>query len=432
MTQDCAFDVRHLGLGRGPVSPLRDRAFAMPIAGLGRTLVRPDEGTAVYHTPEHFHGVSGMPAGVGQPKGGGDTKPVIHVDMPGVSSPDRGNIGPGASWEGNIGHASSGSGHSAELMPGNEELFPHGHYTPKSPNYSGVVGLPEGVGRAPTGFGLTTITLPYSCPAGTGWKGLSSTGALFLQVSAIIASAMPPGSGVAPEPDGWVYFTIPGVGSGRFRYSPSFGAIQTCVAQSVAAPSPPVNPPATSGAAVVGVSFSAAGAPTVQYSANPLGPSFFALPLPPNAPPPGVVTFVTAPGLGQFSWVLVTPSPGQRPSAPPPGVSLPGAWALVRPHFWMWYPAPPRTLAVVNTYFVYTNSDQLFGIPNPGLPRPTAPPPQLAGTTAGIGQWINSGPGYWAWAPSMSTALAPVTSYAWLWALLLVGGAGIGAYYLLD
>jgi hypothetical protein len=405
MTQDCAFDVRHLGLGR-PASSPRDRAFAMPIAGLGLT----------------------QPSGVGE----------INMPQQKIES---------TPWHSYVGPAAGSSGKSAELMPGGEELFPHGgHYTNK-PGYHGINGLPEGVGREPTGVGIS-VTPPtplfssanvISCPAGFDWvaafpPAASSpsvpqlTPALFNWISGW--AALYPARAAA---DGNFYFHL-GTPSGTpLQFSPGFNSVSVCAkVATVVHPSGGVVVPASGGAATVGVAFSAAGVPTVKYSANPLGAAFFALPLPPNAPPPGVPTFVTAPGMGQFSWVLVTPVPGQRPTAPPPGAALPGVWALVRPHFWMWYPSPPRTLAVVNTYFVYTNSDQLLGIPNPGLPRPTAPPPQVAGTAAANGQWINSGPGYWAWAPTMSMSATPTTSYAWLWALLLVGGVGAGAYYLLD
>jgi hypothetical protein len=459
MTQDCAFDVRHLGFGRAPASPPRDRAFAMPITGLGLTLRAPTTQEAIYHTPEHFHGVAGMPAGVGQPGGWREVTPGgtnLTPEPRSSGGGPRGNIGSGGTSSGSasnvggegggrLGPAAGSSGPSEELSAGNEGLFPRGavYHTPG--HFQGINGLPTGVGqegafaqdatRLVRGLGqvstITTFTPLVTCPNGSSWVSLPSTnsfhGYSYAQVVANLNSYLTSGGG-AVAADSRLYFTLGGGAS--LRYNPSTGVISRCTVNTAVVPvSPPVVPVAAGGAAVVGVAFSSTGASQVQYSANPLGPAFFALPLPPNAPAPGVPTFVTAPGLGQFSWVLVTPTPGSRPNAPPPGVTLPGVWALVRPHFWMWYPSPPRTLAVVNTYFVFTNSDQLLGVPNPGLPRPTAPPPQLAGTAAGVGQWINSGPGYWAWAPTMTVV---PTSYAWLWALLLLGGAGVGAYYLLD
>lgn len=312
-------------------------------------------------------------------------------------------------------------------MPGNAELFPHGGKYPNRPDWHGIAGLPTGVGQL---VNHITWTKPLSCPAGSRWVPVTEAMLSPYSISQVVnLLTKEVSSGFsAPASDGWVYFTISGTSGVQFRGAIGSGStygIQCCVASAV--------PVAVGGTATVGVAFSMTGVPTVRYSANPLGSAFFALPLPPNAPPPGVPTFVTAPGLGQFSWVLVTSVAGQHPNAPPPGAALPGVWALVRPHFWMWYPSPPRTLAVVNTYFVFTNSNQLLGIPNPGLPRPTAPPPQVAGTAAANGQWINSGPGYWAWAPMTAmTAAAPATSYTWLWVLLGLGVVGGGAYYLLD
>jgi hypothetical protein len=446
MTQDCAFDVRHLGLGRNPASPARDRAFAMPITGLGLTLVRPDAKGAVYKVPEHFHGVAGMPAGVGQPSGWhevnrggynltpeprGSEGPHGNMGAGGTSSGSATNVG--GEGGGRLGPAAGSSGEAAELLAGGEELFPHGtHYNPPS-HFQGINGLPTGVGafadgaadivgvgRKPTGLGQVTLTNPFACPAGSGWKGLSSTSALFLQVAPALSSRLAVG-GVSTASDGWIYFTY---GGSHFRYNPTLtnGPIQQCTVGAVTVVQ---TAPVVAGALTpVALVYSASGIPSVHQAV--LSAQFLAMVLPPTAPQPGIPVFQTAAGLGQFAWVYNSTGVA-RPTAPPPGVSLPGAWCMVRPHFWQWYPMPAYSLAIVNTYYVVSNVNQLLGIGGPTLPRPTQVPAQLA--AAGItGQWINTGPAYWVFIPYA----AATTSYAWLWALLLVGGAGVGAYYLLD
>lgn len=359
---------------------------------------------------------------------------------PGSTSPHVGQAPASAgggfvsdSGGGYVGGAAGSSGRSAELSAGNEGLLPHGKGQVPSGYYGhGVRGLPAGVGRG-VGAPFYTIVSSITCPPGSSWRTISSSSAYpapgapsggipVSNLINLINIAITNGKATYGT-DGWVYFTSFGI---PFRLGSDGATIQTCVSGTGTSPS-------TGGVgAVVGVSYSAAGAATVKYLTTPLNPSFFNLPLPPNAPPPDVATFVTAPGLGQFSWVFVNSAPGARPAAPPPGATLPGAWILVRPHFWMWYPSPPRALAVVNTYFVVTNSDRMLGIPNPGLTKPTAPPPQVAGTAAGTGQWVNSGPSYWVWVPTTSMVATPATSYSWIWWLLGIGVVGGGAYYLLD
>jgi len=213
------------------------------------------------------------------------------------------------------------------------------------------------------------------------------------------------------------------------RYKPSSGELDVCATSAGVAATPQGG---TAAKLEVGVIFSATGAMTVKTSAN-VNAAFMALPLPPAAPPPGQAVFQTVPGQGQFCWVYNSTNV-PRPSTPPPGAPLPGAWVLVRPHYWVWYPQP-GVLTVINTYFVSSNGNQAMGFSGPGqsaLTAPTLPPPTLANVP---GSWIRTNPFYWVYVPTTSAALAapaPATSSSWLWWLLGIGVVGGVGYYLLD
>jgi hypothetical protein len=149
-----------------------------------------------------------------------------------------------------------------------------------------------------------------------------------------------------------------------------------------------------------------------------------------------------------YQWVYAG---GQPPvGVYPPGAQMsPGAngeigkWVLIGQNQWGWYPpggalgaAPGTSYGVVVggdgvTYGVWAQSGAAATLASGGsstFPPPSAPPPWMASTN---GQWIGSGPAYYAWVAP--TALATTTSSStWIWLLLGLAVVGGGAYYILD